>query len=109
MVVYLLCGHRLHLMLECGKTVANFPSLATRKALQPRRSPVYFPIMATKHGRFDMDWWIVQKRLIYIIIGALILTALAVGAWVYVSKYGNPFSSPKTPDRRAGRSAHRLV
>lgn len=52
--------------------------------------------MATKHGRFDMDWWIVQKRLVYIIIGALVLTALAVGAWLYVSKYGNPFSSPKT-------------
>jgi FecR protein len=52
--------------------------------------------MATKHGRFDMDWWIVQKRLVYIIIGALVLAALAVGALVYVSKYGNPFSSPKT-------------
>lgn len=52
--------------------------------------------MTSKHGRFDMDWWIVQKRQIYIIIGALVLTALAVGAWLYVSKYGNPFSSPKT-------------
>ncbi|HEX8921714.1 MAG TPA: FecR domain-containing protein, partial [Pyrinomonadaceae bacterium] len=52
--------------------------------------------MATKHGRFDMDWWVVQKRLIYIIIGALVFTALAVGAWLYVRNYGNPFSSPKT-------------
>jgi hypothetical protein len=51
--------------------------------------------MATKHGRFDMDWWVVQKRLIYIIIGALIFIALAGGAWMYVSKYGNPFGSPK--------------
>jgi hypothetical protein len=51
--------------------------------------------MATKHGRFDMDWWIVQKRQIYIIIGALVLTAFLVGAWLYVSKYGNPFSNPK--------------
>lgn len=52
--------------------------------------------MATKHGRFDMDWWIVQKRQIYIIIAALVLAALAVGGWLYFSKYGNPFSSPKT-------------
>lgn len=43
-----------------------------------------------------MDWWVIQKRLIYIIIGALILIALAVGAWLYVRSYGNPFSSPKT-------------
>jgi hypothetical protein len=52
--------------------------------------------MATKHGRFDMDWWVVQKRLIYIIIGALVVAALALGAWLYVRNYGNPFSSPKT-------------
>jgi hypothetical protein len=52
--------------------------------------------MATKNGRFDMDWWVVQKRLIYIIIGALILALLAAGAWLYVRKYGNPFASPKT-------------
>jgi hypothetical protein len=51
--------------------------------------------MATKHGRFDMDWWVVQKRLIYIVIGALVFTALAVGAWLYVRSYGYPFSSPK--------------
>jgi hypothetical protein len=51
--------------------------------------------MATKRGRFDMDWWIVQKRLVYIIIGSLSLLLLAGGAWLYVSKYGNPFSNPK--------------
>jgi hypothetical protein len=52
--------------------------------------------MATKHGRFDMDWWIVQKRLVYIIIAALAFLLLAGGAWLYVSKYGNPFAGPKT-------------
>lgn len=52
--------------------------------------------MATKHGRFDLDWWIVQKRQIYIIIGVLVLLLLATGAGLYVWKYGNPFSSPKT-------------
>jgi hypothetical protein len=52
--------------------------------------------MVTKHGRFDLDWWIVQKRLVYIIIGALIFILLVGGAWLYVTKYGNPFGSPKT-------------
>ena len=52
--------------------------------------------MATKHRRFAMDWWVVQKRHIYIIIGTLIFALLAVGAGVYVWKYGNPFASTKT-------------
>jgi FecR protein len=52
--------------------------------------------MTSKHGRFDMDWWVVQKRLIYIIIAALIFALLAVGVGVYVWKYGNPFASTKT-------------
>ncbi|MBA2734824.1 MAG: FecR domain-containing protein [Acidobacteria bacterium] len=52
--------------------------------------------MATKNGRFDMDWWVVQKRLIYIIIGALVFVVLAGGAGLYIWKYGNPFASTKT-------------
>jgi hypothetical protein len=52
--------------------------------------------MATKHSRFDLDWWIVQKRQIYIIVAVLILLLLTGGAILYVRKYGNPFSSPKT-------------
>lgn len=52
--------------------------------------------MATKYGRFDMDWWVVQKRLVYIIIATLIFVAVAGGAGLYLWKYGNPFSSPKT-------------
>lgn len=52
--------------------------------------------MAIKHSRFDMDWWIVQKRQIYMIIAVLALILLATGAGLYVWKYGNPFSSPKT-------------
>jgi hypothetical protein len=51
--------------------------------------------MATKNGRFDMDWWVVQKRLMYIIIGALVLALLAGGVGLYIWKYGNPFASPK--------------
>jgi hypothetical protein len=52
--------------------------------------------MTSKHGRFDLDWWVVQKRLIYIIIGTLIFAALAGGIGLYLWNYGNPFASPKT-------------
>jgi hypothetical protein len=52
--------------------------------------------MATKHGRFDLDWWVVQKRLVYIIIATLAFLLLAGGVGLYLWKYGNPFGSPKT-------------
>src|ERR1044071_1069745 len=47
--------------------------------------------MVTRISRFDADWWVVQKRFIYI---AIILACLAVvggcvGLYVYL--YGNPF------------------
>jgi hypothetical protein len=49
--------------------------------------------MDTKANRFDLDWWIVPKRLIYlgITLGVLSLVAGAVGVYVWV--YGNPFKS----------------
>jgi hypothetical protein len=52
--------------------------------------------MATKHGRFDLDWWVVQKRQVVIIISVLAFVLLATGVGLYIHKYGNPFSSPKT-------------
>lgn len=52
--------------------------------------------MATKNGRFDLDWWVVQKRQIFIIITLLVLVLLGTGVGLYLWKYGNPFSSPKT-------------
>src|ERR671938_1055070 len=54
--------------------------------------------MATKHGRFDLEWWVVQKRLIYIVVAALAFALVAVGAWFYVSRYGNPFAGSKTAE-----------
>jgi hypothetical protein len=47
--------------------------------------------MVTRVSRFDGDWWVVQKRLIYIavIIASLALAAGAVSLYVYL--YGNPF------------------
>jgi hypothetical protein len=49
--------------------------------------------MATKHSRFDLDWWVVQKRQIYFIIGLLVVGGTLGGAGVYLWKYGNPFRS----------------
>ena len=46
--------------------------------------------MNTKTGRFVFDWWVVEKRSIYLIIALVILCGLASGGAVYVWKYGNP-------------------
>ena len=48
--------------------------------------------MATKVSRFDLDWWVVQKRFVYILIGSLAFALLAGGAALYVWKYGLPFA-----------------
>jgi hypothetical protein len=49
--------------------------------------------MATKSGRFAFDWWVVQKRALYLIITILIFFGLAGGAALYVWKYGNPLKT----------------
>ena len=40
--------------------------------------------------RFGFDWWVIQKRAIYIMIAILVACGLAAGAALYVWKYGNP-------------------
>lgn len=52
--------------------------------------------MFTKRSRTNLDWWVVQKRQIYLIVGLLVLGGLAGGAGVYLWKYGNPFKNPET-------------
>lgn len=49
--------------------------------------------MVTRLSRFDGDWWIVQKRFIYIavIIASLVVAAGTLSLYVYL--YGNPFKS----------------
>ena len=46
--------------------------------------------MATKSRRFVFDWWVVQKRIVYLIILIVALCGLAGGGALYVWKYGNP-------------------
>src|SRR5690349_6717004 len=42
-------------------------------------------------SHFAFDWWIIQKRFVYLVIAIFILCLLAAAAAVYVYKYGNPF------------------
>ena len=46
--------------------------------------------MDTKSNRYVFDWWVIQKRVVYLIIAVLIVCGLAGGAALYVWKYGNP-------------------
>ncbi|HEV2706930.1 MAG TPA: hypothetical protein VGV59_13455, partial [Pyrinomonadaceae bacterium] len=59
--------------------------------------------MGTRTSRFDLDWWIVPKRLIYIVVALLIFGVVAGGAGVYLWVHGNPFKgAPLDPASAAG-------
>ncbi len=50
--------------------------------------------MSTKSSRLvDIEWWIVPKRLIYIIVALIVFSLGAGGAVVYLWTHGNPFKS----------------
>ena len=49
--------------------------------------------MISKVGHFDIEWWVIQKRAIYIAVLLGISCLLAGGAWLYVSKFGNPLKN----------------
>jgi hypothetical protein len=49
--------------------------------------------MPHKTSHFAFDWWIIQKRFVYLLIAFLLLCGVAAGAAVYVWKYGNPFKN----------------
>src|SRR5688572_31824375 len=50
-------------------------------------------MVANKTTRFAFDWWIVQKRFVYLVIAIFLACCMAVGAAVYVKIYGNPFKN----------------
>ena len=52
--------------------------------------------MDTRVSRFDVEWWIVQKRFIYIGVILLSLSIIASGVGLYVWLYGNPFKGAPT-------------
>ncbi len=47
--------------------------------------------MSMRTSRFNLEWWIVPKRLIYIVVALVVLSLMAGGAAVYLYFYGNPF------------------
>src|SRR5437667_8058109 len=49
--------------------------------------------MVTKASQFDFEWWVVQKRAVYVTAMVLGLSAIVAGASLYVWKYGNPLKS----------------
>lgn len=63
--------------------------------------------MITKSNRFNLDWWVVQKRFIYIAITLLVLSVVAGGTGLYVWKYGNPLRHAGTGN--AARAGARFI
>jgi hypothetical protein len=47
--------------------------------------------MSRRTSRFDLEWWIVPKRLIYVIVALALFSLTAGGAALYLYLYGNPF------------------
>ena len=52
--------------------------------------------MVTKSNRFAFDWWVVQKRAVYLIVAVFLLSGIAAGGALYVWKYGNPLKNVGT-------------
>src|SRR6267378_4998078 len=46
--------------------------------------------MISKVSHFQIEWWVIQKRAIYIAVLLGISCVLVAGGWLYVWKYGNP-------------------
>ena len=52
--------------------------------------------MSTKTRRFVFDWWVIQKRVVYLLVAFLVLCGMAAGGALYVWKYGNPLKNVGT-------------
>ena len=59
-------------------------------------------MVANKTSRFAFDWWIIEKRFVYLVIAIFMLCATAAGAVLYVWKYGNPFKNIAVVNQPAG-------
>jgi hypothetical protein len=49
--------------------------------------------MPNRTSRFAFDWWIIQKRFVYLVIAIMVFCGLAGAAALYVWKYGNPLKN----------------
>lgn len=52
--------------------------------------------MTTRTSRFVFDWWVVQKRFVYLAITLLVVCLLAGAGALYVWKFGNPLAKVGT-------------
>jgi len=52
--------------------------------------------MSTKSSRFDLEWWVVSKRIIYLLVALFVVAVAASGIGVYSWLYGNPFKGGAT-------------
>ncbi|MGH9871793.1 MAG: FecR domain-containing protein [Pyrinomonadaceae bacterium] len=52
--------------------------------------------MSKKTRRFVFDWWVIQKRVVYLLVAFLVLCGMAAGGALYVWKYGNPLKNVGT-------------
>ena len=59
-------------------------------------------MVANRTSRFAFDWWIIQKRFVYLMVAIFVVFCLGVGAAVYVWKYGNPFKNIAEVKQSAG-------
>src|ERR1043165_8896574 len=57
---------------------------------------------ANRTSRFAYDWWIIEKRFVYLVIAIFIMCGIAAGAALYVWKYGNPFKNIAEIKQSAG-------
>src|SRR2546430_3477242 len=48
---------------------------------------------ATRVNHFELDWWVIQKRAVYVAMLIFVLCAMAAGGALYVWKYGNPLKN----------------
>ena len=58
--------------------------------------------MLNRTSRFAFDWWIIQKRFVYLVIAVMLLCVIAAGGAVYVWKYGNPLKNVASASMPAG-------
>ncbi|MDX6269389.1 MAG: hypothetical protein QOD28_612 [Acidobacteriota bacterium] len=52
--------------------------------------------MSTKSSRFDLEWWIVSKRVLYLLSALAVVAVAASGIGVYTWLYGSPFKGGAT-------------
>ena len=55
----------------------------------------------SKKKRFVFDWWVIQKRVVYLLVAFLVLCGMAAGGALYVWKYGNPLKNVGTGVKQA--------